>query len=263
LVVALTVLFSVVAKGAAADRYLAVCALSTASSSVCPSWPPLTFSPAVSVKPKTLLKREPTPVVVRIQGKIRHALADQVPAFREATMDIDRALTLDATGIPVCPRRRLEVPGLGLIAARRVCANSIVGEGTAHVMIVSSELGSMRIPLTVYNGGTRDGETTLFVGSIVDTPTREPTVATVRIATKFRGRYGLHAVARLPVIADGQGSLVDFDLEIERILEAKCPNGALKISVPKLLFRNEAQVPGLGAQTVLKGGVVAPCTPKG
>jgi hypothetical protein len=33
--------------------------------------------------------------------------------------------------------------------------------------------------------------------------------------------------------------------------------------VPKVLFKNEAQTPGVAATTVLKGSIAVPCTPKG
>jgi hypothetical protein len=30
-----------------------------------------------------------------------------------------------------------------------------------------------------------------------------------------------------------------------------------------VLFKNEAQIPGVASQTVLKGGIAVPCKPKG
>lgn len=76
---------------------------------------------------------------------------------------------------------------------------------------------------------------------------------------------------RLPPILEGDGSLLDFRFKVERrfmgkgeehsYLAARCPNGDLQASVPKILFRNEARTPGVAATTVLKGLISAPCTP--
>jgi hypothetical protein len=76
-----------------------------------------------------------------------------------------------------------------------------------------------------------------------------------------------------PVAAGGSGSAIDFKFKLGRTyaykgkkvgyFEARCPDGKFKVSTPKILFKNEAQVPEVAAQTVLKGGLFVPCTPKG
>jgi hypothetical protein len=44
-------------------------------------------------------------------------------------------------------------------------------------------------------------------------------------------------------------------------LAAKCPDGDFRLTVPEMLFRNEARTPGRGATTVLKGLSSVPCSP--
>jgi hypothetical protein len=99
-----------------------------------------------------------------------------------------------------------------------------------------------------------------------------PTVIVTTVTISRKGK-GLHAVAKVPVIAGGSGSLIDFNFRIGRTytyqgrkvgyFEAKCPDGVFNISFPELLFRNEAHMPGLEPTTTLKGGVTVPCTPYG
>ena len=97
--------------------------------------------------------------------------------------------------------------------------------------------------------------------------------AIVTPVTLERKSDGLHTVSRIPTIAAGIGSLLDFSFEIGETytyrgdtvgyLEARCPDGVFKVNFPKLLFRNEARTPGVAASTMLKGGLAIPCTPKG
>jgi hypothetical protein len=53
---------------------------------------------------------------------------------------------------------------------------------------------------------------------------------------------------------DGSPAVTEQDLGVPK-LRILC--------VSKLLFRNEARVPGVAAQTVLKGGIAVPCTTQG
>jgi hypothetical protein len=90
---------------------------------------------------------------------------------------------------------------------------------------------------------------------------------------KIQRKYsGMHTIWKLPPILEGDGSLLDFRFRIERrfmskgvehsYLAAKCPDGALQASAPKVLFRNEAHAPGQAATTVLRGSFSVPCSPR-
>jgi len=94
--------------------------------------------------------------------------------------------------------------------------------------------------------------------------------AVVTEVTISRSGGGVHTISKVPVIAGGGGSLVDFEFKLGKTysykgrkvgyFEAKCPDGVFKSNV-KLLFKNEAQTPGEGASTSLKGQLAVPCTP--
>ncbi|HEX5762218.1 MAG TPA: hypothetical protein VFY04_03745 [Solirubrobacterales bacterium] len=70
-----------------------------------------------------------------------------------------------------------------------------------------------------------------------------------------------------------QGSLLDFKIRLGRrfphdgekrsLLTARCPDGRFEVSASKALLRNEANLPGVPAVTILKRKVLVPCKPAG
>jgi hypothetical protein len=97
-------------------------------------------------------------------------------------------------------------------------------------------------------------------------PVPAAVVTTVNIQRKGGGLQG---VARIPVIAGGSGSLLDFKFKLGKTssyrgrrvgyLEARCPTGAMILKA-SALFRNETHTPGVAATTMPKGSLVVPCT---
>lgn len=222
------------------------------------------------VLPEALPKHEMASVVVKLRGQISTENGGQPSALRELTIDFDKNGALNATGLPACGRSQLEARNTSAI--QHVCRESIVGTGTAHVAIASSDQEPIPLPLTLFNGGVRGGTTTLFIRSSITVSTPVPIIATVKLSRVHKGRYGLQAVAKIPPIAEGNGSLLDFSFEVKRLFTykgtqesdamARCPDGHLNAEISSL-FRNETKVPGVPSRTELKGTVVRPCMPKG
>ena len=131
----------------------------------------------------------------------------------------------------------------------------------------------MPSPLIVFNGGTHGGKTTLLLHTFITVPAPTAIVTTVTLTKVHKGRFGLHGVARVPVIVGGSGSALDFSFTVKRsyrfkgrkqsFLQARCPDGKFKVRTTKTLFKNEAHTPGVAPQTVLSGGLVTPCKPHG
>ncbi len=125
-------------------------------------------------------------------------------------------------------------------------------------------------PLLVFNGGEKGGRITLLIHTFITVPAPTAVVTTVTITRKGNG---IHTVSKIPVVASGYGSLLDFNFKLGKTyeykgrklsyLKARCPDGAFKVDVPELLFKNEAHTPGVEAATVLKGSQTVPCTPYG
>jgi len=223
-----------------------------------------------NTSPKALPKKNFVPVTTHIFGKIKTSDSTHPSAFREAVVNIDKDVKLNVKGFPVCKAGQLEARDTK--AAKRVCGKTILGEGHADAEIAFPEQRPIKVPspLLVFNGGERGGKITLLIHTFITVPAPTAIVTTVTIKRKGTG---ISSVAKVPVIAGGSGSALDFDFKLGKTykykgkkvgyFEARCPDGKFKVSTPRALFKNEANTPGVAAQTVLKGGLAVPCTPKG
>ncbi|HMJ71813.1 MAG TPA: hypothetical protein VK471_00455 [Solirubrobacterales bacterium] len=223
-----------------------------------------------STSPKALSKTKYTPVTTNIFGKIKTSDGTHPSAFREAVVDIDKDVKVNVKGYPVCKAGQLEARDTK--AAKRACGSTILGEGTADAEIAFPEQKPIQVPspLLVFNGGEKGGKVTLLIHTFITVPAPTAIVTTVTITRKGSG---LHSVAKIPVIAGGSGSALDFSFKLGKTytykgkkvgyFEAKCPDGVFKVNVPSATFKNESHQAGVGATTTLKGGIAVPCTPKG
>jgi hypothetical protein len=229
----------------------------------------LTFGSTIS--PNALPKAEFAPVTATIEGEISTTDKTHPSAFRETVVDVDRDFKVSVRGLPVCKAVQLEATDTK--AARRACGATTLGSGLAHAEIAFPEQPvpiKVTSPITVFNGGEKGGKITLLIHTFITVPVPAAIVTQVTIQRKGSG---LHSVAKVPVIAGGSGSALDFKFKLGRtytykgrrasFLEARCPDGVFKASSPKTVFRNEAQTPEVPATTVLHGGLAIPCTPKG
>ncbi len=223
-----------------------------------------------SLSPKQLPKSKYVPVTANIFGKVKTSDGTHPSAFREVVVDVDKDLKVNVKGFPSCKAGQLEARDTK--AAMKVCGNTVLGKGNAHVEIAFPEQKPILVnsPLTVFNGGEQGGKVKLLIHIFITVPAPTAVVTDVTITRKGSG---LHSVAKVPVVAGGSGSGMDFNFNLGKTysykgkkvgyFEARCPDGVFKVSSPKVLFKNEAQVPGVAPTTVLKGGVAVPCTPKG
>lgn len=217
------------------------------------------------VTPRQLPSREFVPIGVAASGVVETQNGGHPSALREATVTLDRGIRVNTKDLAACSRRRLE--RMTIAAARKVCRRAIGGRGVARVGLASSGT-VLRMPLTLFNGGTSAGVTRLFVHGAAGA-TGDGLVAVGQI--RQRGNE-LQMTWRLPRILEGDGSLLGFKLEVKRsfaasgrrhsYLSARCPKGLFRVNVPKLGFVNEARIPGVPSRTFLKGGLAVPCRPK-
>ncbi|HEX8689705.1 MAG TPA: hypothetical protein VF729_05635 [Solirubrobacterales bacterium] len=227
----------------------------------------LTFGGSVS--PKAMPKNEYVPVSTNIFGEIKTDDGTHPSALREAVVDIDKDVKINAGGLPSCTGGRLEAQDTR--GARKACGKAVLGSGNARVEIAFPEQPPIKIPspLTVFNGGEKGGKITLLIHVFITVPVPAAIVTQVTIQRKGTG---VHSVAKVPVIAGGSGSTLDFKFKLGKTytykgkkvgyFEAKCPDGKFKATTPKTIFKNEAKVPDVAAVTKLAGGVPVPCTPK-
>jgi hypothetical protein len=197
-------------------------------------------------------------------------------ALREAVLAIDKDVRVDATGLPTCGYRQLA--GRDTKQVVRACRAAIVGKGTVAFSWERPENGRAYLDdllppplLVIVNGGVQNGSIVLFAHAFVRIPTPQALIARIEIRHKRRSGWILRA--RIPEISAGQGSIAEVSLKLARkfsynghhgsFLSARCPDGLFKLQAPKLLFENDAGTPGVAGQTVLKGALTVPCTPRG
>jgi hypothetical protein len=228
----------------------------------------LTFGGTVS--PQKMPKNDYVPVTTNVFGEIETDDGTHPSALRETVIDIDKDVKINAQGFPVCKGGQLEARPTP--AAKKVCGRSIVGSGDAHVEIAFPEQPPIKIasPLTVFSGGEKGGKVKLLIHVFITVPVPAAIVTQVTIQ---REGSGVHSIARVPVIAGGSGSTLDFKFKLGKTFsykgkkvgyfEAKCPDGKFKATTPKTIFKNEAKVPDVAAVTNLSGSVFVPCSPKG
>jgi hypothetical protein len=220
--------------------------------------------------PKTLPKNTYAPVKTHIFGKIATANGGHPPALREVEFDIDKDVKINTKGLAACKPGQLEARNTA--AAMKVCGKSKIGSGSSHVEIAFPEQAPIKVtsPLTVFNAGGSGGKTKLLIHIFITVPVPAAVVTEVTITKKGSG---IHSVAKIPKVAGGSGSAIDFDFTVGKTFtyngkkvgygEAKCPDGVFKANVKKVLFKNEANTPGEAASTSLKGSLAVPCTGKG
>jgi len=229
----------------------------------------LTFGGTAS--PKAMPKNKYVPVTTNIFGKISTSDGTHPSALRETEVDIDKDVKVNGQGFPVCKGGQLEARNTS--AAKKVCGKAVLGEGNADLEIAFPEQKPIPVhsPLTVFNGGKKGGKTLLLVHTFITVPA--PSAVVTQVTIQKRGT-GVHTVAKVPVVAGGSGSVLDFSFKLGKTyrfkgkkigyFEAKCPDGFFGVNSPKTVFKNEAQVPNVPATTVLKNvGLKVPCTPKG
>jgi hypothetical protein len=222
-----------------------------------------------TVSPKALPKTTYTPVTTKMFGKISTSDGTHPSAFREAVVDIDKDVKLNVKGFPACKGGQLEARDTK--AALKVCGSTVLGEGIAHVEIAFPEQKPIIVtsPLTIFNGGEKGGKITLYFHIFLTVPVPAAVVTTVTIQRKGSG---IHAIAKIPVVAGGSGSALDFSFKLGKTYsykgkkvgygEAKCPDGVFKAKV-SAIFKNEDHTPGVAPVTNPKGSLAVPCTPKG
>ncbi len=223
-----------------------------------------------NVSPKAMPKNSYVPVTTTLFGTVKTSDGTHPSALREVVVDIDKDVKLNVKGLPTCSAGQLEAQNTA--AARRVCGKTTVGTGIAHAEIAFQEQKPLKVtsPITVFNGGEKGGKIKLLIHTFITVPV--PAAIVTDVTIQRRGT-GVHSVARIPQIVGGNGSALDFKFKLQRnyqykgkktsYFEAKCPDGKFVGKATKILFKNETGVPNVAPQTVLKGSVVAPCTPKG
>jgi hypothetical protein len=197
-------------------------------------------------------------------------------ALREASAVVDKDVDVRIEGLPPCNRGGPRIPIRRPDELRRIerrCEDAIVGRGRVDISIAFPGLEPISVSsrVALFNATTQGGGIRLIAAAEIKVPSPRLLAATIEI--RRHPARGWTAQVKVPVIAGGSGAITRFRLNVGRkftyrgerrsFLSARCPDGVFKLTLPKLLFRNEARIPGVAAQTVLKGGLAIPCRPMG
>jgi hypothetical protein len=215
------------------------------------------------VSPKALPKHRLSPISLSMSADLATTDGSQPPPAQTVTIDFDKHGTINARGLATCRQGQLEAQTTR--NAKKVCGKALVGTGKTSVQVQFAEsqpFGSSG-PLLLFNGGTRRGVTTMYIHAYVHVPVATALVTVVKIHRIHKGPYGTRAIATIPRIANGAGSLMHFNISIHRnfrhhgrresYLLARCANAH---------FRAKATLVTKGGPK-LSGSVVRPCRPKG
>ncbi len=187
------------------------------------------------VTPKALPRNRPAPIALRISGNISTSDRSHPPAAKQVIADFDKHGTVNARGLATCRAGKLQARSTK--AAKRACPKAIVGSGKTTVQVTFPEQApfSSTGPLVLFNGGVRSGVTTIYIHAYVNVPAPTAIVTVVKIKRVSKGRFGTRAIARIPKIAGGYGSVTRFAMAIKRnfrfrgrsrsYLTARCANG--------------------------------------
>jgi hypothetical protein len=183
------------------------------------------FTPAV------LSKNKPTPVAFNLSGNFQTIDGTHPPALTELLVEADKNLGIHVEGYPKC--------FLGIEIRASYCKPAVVGRGTMNIEIAFPEEAPilLKSKALVFNGGEVNGVTTLFLRTYITVPTPAVVTSTVKIRKVHNGRFATEAVATIPKIAGGSGSVTAFDLTIDKkyaykgkkvsVLTLKCPDGKI------------------------------------
>jgi len=265
----LTLVGAAVVGVAGAGSAATVCLLDSAA---CPGT--IEFDADAAVSPRALPRGVPAAVAFSGHASVSTSNGSHPSALREAVLEIDRDVAVDAEGLPACGYR--QIASRDSEGARQSCRKALVGRGEAVVELAYPENFPIpiRTEIGLFNGGVRDGVTVLLVHGFIPRPVAGAgaIVARVEMSKAPDGRSTWVARIELPRISGGHGSLIELDLRMRRIffaegrkrsyLSARCPDGALQLEMSKGLFRNEIQAPSVPPQTTLSGSIRLPCAPR-
>ena len=209
--------------------------------------------------PKALSKTKQTPIELKASGEVKEEDGSHPPAIREVILEADKAGEVHLKGIPTCKSGELQARETS--AALKVCKSALIGEGqaTAEVALPEQKPIDVHSKVLVFNGGEKGGKATMFIHAFFSEPVSGAIVTTVTITKHKHGRFGTLAVAKIPQITGGHGSIINFNLNIKKNvagknpISSKCEDGKLKVHVEGKFEDG----------TKAKTEIIRACTPKG
>jgi hypothetical protein len=218
--------------------------------------------------PTVLPKKTMAPIAFSVEGKFKSLDGSHLPALKEFLIETDKNGALNTVGYPSCRAARIQ--STDTKHALQACGPALIGKGktTVGIELTGQPEIDAHSNLLVFNGGNRGGVTTLLVHAYLTVPVPAAVVTTVKVTKIHHGRYGTLAVASIPKIAGGSGSVKSFSLKVDKkftykgkkvsVLSAQCPDGKLQGKGKAVFFNYRT-----GESTTASAEVLRTCTGKG
>lgn len=210
--------------------------------------------------PTTLPKHKTAPITLHGEGKIGTTDGSLPPILQTLTLWFDKHGAVVTEGLPYCTKGKLAATTTA--TARKVCAGSIVGEGSGTALIAFPEQRPFKAtsPITIFNAAPHDGNPTVLAHAYLSVPAPTTYIVPVEIQKVNDGPFGFRTEAHIPKIAGGAGIPLEGHLTIGKkwtykgrklsYTNASCPSGKLQAKV-------EAEFTD---STKLSGLILKPCT---
>jgi hypothetical protein len=191
--------------------------------------------------PTTLPKHETAPLTLSGEGTIGTTDGSLPPILKTLTFWFDKHGAVVTKGLPYCTKGKLAATTSA--TARRVCAGSIVGEGSGTAIVAFPEQRPIKVssPITLFNAAPHDGNPTVLAHAYLSVPAPTTYIVPVEIQKIHNGPFGFRTEARIPKIAGGFGIPIEGRITIGKrwsykgqrlsYANASCPSGKLQAKV--------------------------------
>jgi hypothetical protein len=188
--------------------------------------------------PRALPRHENAPITLRGGGRISTVSGELPPRLETISIEFDRHGSVVTTGLPTCSYGRLLATTTK--TARKLCPGSIVGSGFGKAQVALPEQPPFPVssPITLFNGGPRNGEPTVLAHAHLTQPVPATLIVQIVIERIHKGIYGYRTKTRIPAIANGAGIPISGSLKIGRrwthhgrrysYVNARCETGRLQ-----------------------------------
>jgi hypothetical protein len=167
------------------------------------------------IAPHALPRAKPVPVTVHLKSSVGTVDGSRPPQLRKVSIAVNQTGHLSLTGLPVCPRGRLQQTSTA--AALVLCRGALVGHGVfdAVVEFASGPPIPVHGKVVVFNSRIGD-RAALLLHIYNSSPVRLAFVIPFTISRHPGDDFGTVFAARIPRIASDRGYVTALGLTLRR-----------------------------------------------